>query len=96
MTEPERLEALIAAVNHQTSAIEGMQQVLQQVLIQMREPASSELPDLIRALVAQSQNMNVAMIAHTKSVDGLGGTVTQMGARISELRDAVVRATSGG
>lgn len=96
MTEPERLEALIAAVNHLAVAVGSMQEAVTQMVLEMREPASSELPDLIRALIAQSQNMNVAMVAHTKSVDGLGGTVTQMGARISELRDAVVRATSEG
>lgn len=96
MKDADRMEALIAAVNHLAGAVGAMQEALTQLVVEMREPPSSELPELMRALIAQSQNMNVAMVAHTKAVEGMAGTVAQMGARISELRDVVVRATAGG
>lgn len=94
MKDSERLEALIAAVNHLAVSIGAMQETLLQLIVEIREPSSSDLPELMRAMIAMMQNMNVAMVAQTKAIDGMGGTVTQMGARISELRDQIARATA--
>lgn len=95
MTEPQRLEALIAAVNHLTTGIRAMEETLTQLVSEMREPPSSELPELMRTLIAQQAASTVQQLATTKAVEVLTGTVTRIGARVSELRDEVVKVTSG-
>jgi hypothetical protein len=93
MTDAQRTEAVISAVNNLVGSVESMQETLTQLVVEMREPPSSELPELMRALIAQSQNMNVALVASSKMLEGLAGTVAQMGARISELRDQIMKVT---
>lgn len=95
MTEPQRLEALIAAVNNLAVAQRATQETLARLVLEMREPPSSELPDLMRALISQTANMNIAVIAQTKQIEAQSATVAQMGARISTLRDSIVKATGG-
>lgn len=95
MTEAGRIEALIAAVNHLAGGIKAMEETLVQLVQEMREPSSSELPELLKALIAQTQGMTIALTAQTKQIEAQSATVAQMGARISTLRDTIVKATGG-
>lgn len=95
MKEPERMEALIASVHKYGASIATMEETLDQLVKELREPSSSELPELLKALIAQTQGMTIALTAQTKQIEAQSATVAQMGARISTLRDTIVKATGG-
>jgi hypothetical protein len=102
MTDSERLrkiearqEALIASVNGLCGVMDATNATLGDVVMLLKEPPSSDLPDMIRALVQLVQNLNLNLTTNTLQIETLGGTVGHMGARISALRDTITKATSG-
>lgn len=94
VTEPDQYAALIVSVHHLTVAIRMMEETLKQLVVELHEPPSSELPELLRALIAQSLNTNLQLLASTKSLETMAGAMGQIGARVAELRDQIIATRS--
>lgn len=77
-----RQEQIIQAVNGQTSAMETQTATIRELIAWLTKPASSDLPDLIKALIART--------------DMVSNHAVQLGAKMDALPEAVARAVTTG
>lgn len=94
MTDSERLLALTVTTNHLVGIGERTVELLVDLLAKLDEPPSSDLPDMLRALVEAFDRQTVAIGQQGNLIETLTDTATALGARISVLRDQIAKMTS--
>lgn len=77
-----RQEEIIQAINGQTDAMETQTATIRELISWLTKPASSDLPDLIKALIARTETVS--------------NQAVQLGAKMDALPEAVVRAVTTG
>lgn len=84
-----RQEAMIAAIHGLADVIEINRDMIAELMKWLQEPPSSELPDLLQALIKRTSDMQDQVKAH-------GDLVVKLGRRFDDLPAAVARAMHTG
>jgi hypothetical protein len=77
-----RQEEIIQAINGQTDAMETQTATIRELISWLTKPASSDLPDLIKALISSTSTVSEQMV--------------MVGAKMDALPEAVARAVTTG
>lgn len=83
--------AQTASINKLIGVVETGNLTLAELVLWMKEPPSSDLPDLIRELVKAVERQTSIVERASVQQEELAVTVTAMGARISALRDQIAK-----
>ena len=78
----QRQELIIASMNRMVDTMEVIRDMIGELAAWLKQPASSDLPDLLRALIVRSET--------------LSEQVVQLGGKIDALPAAIVRAVHTG
>jgi hypothetical protein len=78
----QRQELIIVSMNRMVDTMEVIRDMIGELAAWLKQPASSDLPDLLRALIVRSES--------------LSEQVVQLGGKIDALPAAIVRAVHTG
>ena len=78
----QRQELIIVSMNRMVDTMEVIRDMIGELAAWLKQPASSDLPDLLRALIVRSES--------------LSEQVVQLGSKIDALPAAIVRAVHTG
>ena len=78
----QRQEVIILSMNRMVDTMEVIRDMIGELAAWLKQPASSDLPDLLRALIVRSES--------------LSEQVVQLGGKIDALPAAIVRAVHTG
>ena len=78
----QRQELIILSMNRMVDTMEVIRDMIGELAAWLKQPASSDLPDLLRALIVRSES--------------LSEQVVQLGSKIDALPAAIVRAVDTG
>ena len=78
----QRQELIILSMNRMVDTMEVIRDMIGELAAWLKQPASSDLPDLLKALIVRSES--------------LGEQVVQLGGKINALPAAIVRAVHTG
>jgi hypothetical protein len=78
----QRQEVIIASMNRLVDTMEVMRDMIGELATWLKQPASNDLPDLLKALIARSETVS--------------DQVVQIGGKIDALPAAIVRAVHTG
>jgi len=78
----QRQELIILSMNRMVDTMEVIRDMIGELAAWLKQPASSDLPDLLRALIVRSES--------------LSEQVVQLGGKIDALPTAIVRAVHTG